>query len=385
MGARVGIRLAAVVFGLLASGCGSGGPGGGQPPAPEVEVEAPREQTVTDWLRYTGQFEAVDAVDVRARVSGYLQEVHFEDGDEVEKGELLFSIDPRPFEAALAATDGALTQARSTLVQSRKERARAEELIDIGGVSEEELDALTASESRAAASVKIAEAKLRTAELDLEFSEVRAPIAGRISERRVDPGNLISGGAAGADILTTIVSSNPIHFAVDASEADLLKYLRGQRKDGPAEIEIRLLGEQKYSYKGRITFADNQIDPRAGTLRLRATVDNSDKTLRPGMFGEARVNVFEPYEALTVPETAIMADASRRLVYVVGVENKVETRAVELGPLLVDRRVILSGLDVEDKVIVSGVQRARPGSTALPIAKATDKPSRMASDGEARQ
>lgn len=385
MGARFAIRLAGVVFGILASSCGSGGPGGGQPPAPEVEVEAPQEQTVTDWLRYTGQFEAVDAVDVRARVSGYLQEVHFEDGEEVEKGELLFSIDPRPFEASLAAADGALTQARSTLTQSRKERARAEELIEIGGVSQEELDALTASELRAAAAVKSAEANFRAAKLDLEFSEVPAPIAGRISERRIDPGNLISGGGVGADILTTIVSSDPIHFGIDASEADLLKYLKGHRRDGPAEIDIRLLGEKQYSYKGRVTFADNQVDPRAGTLRLRATVDNSDRMLRPGMFGEARVNVFEPYEALTVPETAIVSDASRRLVYVVGAENKVETRAVEIGPQLADRRVILSGLDIEDQVIVSGLQRARPGAPVQPVAKASDNSSRLAADGEARQ
>lgn len=379
--------LVASAFGVLASGCGNDGVGEGPPPPPEVAVEKPREQAVTDWLYYTGRFEAIEAVDIRARVSGYLQGVHFEDGDEVEKGDLLFTIDPRPFEAALGAAEGALAQARSTLSQSRTERARADELIDIGGVSREELDALVAAEARAAAAVKTAEANLRAARLDLEFAEVRAPINGRLSERRIDPGNLIAGGGGGggADILTTIVSYDPIHFSFDASEADVLKYLQGRKRNGAPEIEVRLLGETAFSRKGRVTFADNRIDPRAGTLRLRAVIDNPDGVLQPGMFGEARVNAFEPYEALTVPETAIVTDASRRLVYVVGADNKVEARAVELGPLIGDRRVIRSGLNGQDRVIVAGLQRARPGAPVQPAATDEDAPSRLAADGEAQE
>lgn len=377
--------LAASALAVMASGCGSGGAGDGPPPAPEVVVESPQEQSVTDWLYYTGRFEAIEAVDIRARVSGYLESVHFEDGDEVEKGDLLFTIDPRPFEAALAAAEGALAQARATLSQSRTERARADELIDIGGVSREELDALVAAEARAAAAVKTAEANLRAARLDLEFAEVRAPIAGRLSERRIDPGNLIAGGGVGADILTTIVSYDPIHFSFDVSEADVLKYLQGRKRNGVAEIEIRLLGETAFSRKGLVTFADNRIDPQAGTLRLRAQMDNPDGVLQPGMFGEARVNAFEPYKALTVPEAAIVTDASRRLVYVVGADNKVESRAVELGPLIGDRRVIRSGLNSQDRVIVAGLQRARPGAPVQPSVKDDDAPSRVAADGEAQR
>lgn len=380
-----GKRILVAAMLLSAAACGNDRAGGPQGAPPEVTVEPPRVETVTEWSVYTGRFEAIEAVDVRARVSGYLEEVHFEDGADVKKGDLLFTIDRRPFDAALAAAQGELAETKATLAQARKERARAEQLIDIGGVSQEELDALAAAAARAEAALEATKARVRLAELDVEFTQVRAPISGRISERRIDPGNLIAGGGAGADILTTIVSDDPIHFAFEASEGDVLAYLTGQRRSDPAEIEIKLLGEKEYSWKGNVTFADNRVDPGSGTLKLRATIDNKDGVLRPGLFGEARVNAFEPYQAVTVPETAIVADASRRLVYVVGAENKVEPRAVELGPLVGDRRVVRSGVDNEDRVVVSGLQRARPGAPVKPVEKEEKEPSKLAADRESHQ
>jgi RND family efflux transporter MFP subunit len=370
---------------LSAAACGNDKAGGLQGAPPEVTVEPPRVETVTDWSVYTGRFEAIEEVDVRARVSGYLNEVQFEDGADVKKGDLLFTIDRRPFEAALAAAQGELAETKATLAQARKERARAEQLIEIGGVSQEELDALAAAAARAEAALEAAKARVRSADLDVEFTEVRAPISGRISERRIDPGNLIASGA-GADILTTIVSDDPIHFVFEVSESDVLAYLTGQRRSDAAEIEIKLLGEKDYSRRGKVTFADNRVDPGSGTLKLRATIDNADRVLRPGFFGEARVSAFESYQALTVPETAIVSDASRRLVYVIGAENKVEPRAVELGPIEGSgRRIVRSGLQRNDRVIVSGLQRARPGAPVQPVEKGDEGPSKLAADGESRQ
>ncbi|WP_332653843.1 efflux RND transporter periplasmic adaptor subunit [Brevundimonas sp.] len=331
------------------------------PPAPSVTVATPLVQAVQDWDEFTGRFEATQSVEVRARVGGYISGVHFRDGDYVRRGQLLFSLDPRPAQAALASARAQLSQAQAQLTLAQSELARAETLLESQAVSQAEVDTRRGALQTAQAAIAAANANVRARQLDLEFTRVTAPISGRVSDRRVDAGNLVAGGSSAADVLTTVVSSAPIHFVFDGSEAVLLKYQRQARR-GAAPIQVRLQDETGFSRSGTLDFTDNAVDTASGVIRLRALIPNADGFLKPGMFGQARLAGAGTYNAMLVPDAAIATDQARRIVYVVAADGSVAPKPVQLGPLVDGLRVVRSGLQRTDRVIINGVQRIQaPG------------------------
>ena len=352
------------------------------PSMPTVTVSQPLRQEIVEWDEYVGRFEASQAVEIRPRVSGALQSIHFRDGEIVRKGQLLFVIDPRPFAAALAEARAREAGARSQLALARDELARASRLIEIQGISEDEVASRRAAVEAAEASVAAARAQVRMRQLDVEFTRVRAPITGRISDRRVDVGNLVAGdSAASATLLTTIYALDPIYFSFDGSEALYLK----NRRDGGARddlVEIRLQDETAYRWKGRVDFTDNGIDAGSGTMRGRAVVANPDYFLTPGMFGDMRLGSGKARPALLVPDAAVTTDQVRKVVNVVGPDGTVVVKPVEIGPRIGNLRAIRSGLSATDKVVVAGVQFAAPGSKVetreAPIALPAAAPPRPA-------
>lgn len=356
----VKIAAASVMMTAALYGCSKGGEAPA-PQAPPVTVATPLSQQVMDWDEVTGRFEAPRSVDVRARVGGYIQAVHFKDGDVVRQGQLLFTLDPRPAQAALASAQAQLAQAQAQLTLARTEFARSEGLLASQAVSQAEVDAKRGAVAQAQAAVSAANAAIRARQLDVEFTRVTAPIAGRVSDRRVDPGNLVGGGSSAGDILTTIVSASPIYFVFDGSEALVLKYQRDSRAAGPAPIRIRLQDEAAFTHAGTLDFTDNAIDASSGTIRLRAVVANADGFLKPGMFGHAQLSGSAGYQAMLVPDAAIVTDGPRKVVYVVGKDGAVAAKPVVLGPLANGLRVVRNGLTPDDRVIVNGIQRARPG------------------------
>ncbi|AYG94783.1 efflux RND transporter periplasmic adaptor subunit [Brevundimonas naejangsanensis] len=355
----VKIAAASALMAAALYGCSKGqeAPAQGAPP---VTVATPLSQQVVDWDEFTGRFEAPRSVDVRARVGGYIQAVHFKDGDIVRQGQLLFTLDPRPAQAALAAARAQLAQGQAQLTLARTELTRAEGLLASQAVSQAEVDAKRAAVQTAQAAVAAAEAAIRARQLDVEFTRVTAPISGRVSDRRVDPGNLIGGGSSAGDVLTTIVSSSPIYFVFDGSEAVALKYQR-EARNGAAPIRIRLQDETSYDRTGTLDFTDNAIDASSGTIRLRAVVQNADGFLKPGMFGHAQLAGAGGYAAMLVPDAAIVTDGPRKVVYVVAKDGTVGAKPVQLGPIANGLRVVRTGLTPDDRVIINGLQRARPG------------------------
>ncbi|WP_427789934.1 efflux RND transporter periplasmic adaptor subunit [Brevundimonas diminuta] len=355
----VKIAAASALMAAALYGCSKGqdAPEQGAPP---VTVAAPLSQQVVDWDEFTGRFEAPRSVDVRARVGGYIQSVHFKDGDHVRQGQLLFTLDPRPAQAALASARAQLAQGQAQLTLARTELARAEGLLASQAVSQAEVDAKRGAVQTAEAAVAAANAAIRARQLDVEFTRVTAPISGRVSDRRVDPGNLVGGGSSAGDILTTIVSASPIYFVFDGSEALALKYQRDARQ-GAAPIRIRLQDETSYDRTGVLDFTDNAIDASSGTIRLRAVVQNADGFLKPGMFGHAQLAGSDGYAAMLVPDAAVVTDGPRKVVYVVAKDGTVTAKPVQLGPLANGLRVVRTGLTPDDRVIINGLQRARPG------------------------
>lgn len=345
------------------------------PPAPPVTVAAPLQRNVAEWDEFTGRFVADEIVEVRPRVEGFIAQVHFRDGDLVEKGALLFTIDKRPYTIALdvARAEVARSEAQVELARSDVERARP--LVASRAIPERELDARQSQLRVTQASLASARANVRKAELDLEWCEVRAPIAGRISDRRIDAGNLVTtSGQNGATLLTTIVRLDPIKFEFDAAEADYIKYARlarqGTRPDSRTarnRVQVRLSDEREWSRTGVVEFVDNVLNTRSGTIRGRAVFANADLFLTPGMFGRLRVWGGDA-EALLVPDSAIASDQARKVVLTVNAENQVVAKVVTLGPLEAGLRVIRAGLDPSDRVVISGQANpfVRPGSRVTP-------------------
>lgn len=351
----VAAGLVALSAGAL-SGCREAAHADAPPPPPTVTVANPIVQVAPGWTEYSGRFVAVNAVDVRPRISGYLKSAHFHDGDYVREGQLLFTLDPLPAQAKVDRSSAELLQAEARLDRALADLKRAETLRAADAISAEELDSRREAAAQARAAKAAAEAAVRADKLDLGYTRIYAPISGRISDRRVDPGNLVRDGET---VLTQIVSVDPIHFEFSAPD--------GVPLSGSQEVLVKLEGEREFGHRGRLDFVDNRIDPASGALRARAVFDNRDGKLTSGQFARVRV-LTKPEPVLLAPDAAIAVDQSRRYVLVVGAGDKVEQRPVEVGPKLGELRIIRSGLSARDRIIINGQQRAMPGAPVKPEA-----------------
>ena len=383
--------------------------------APKVTVAKPLVMPIVEWDEYIGRMEAVESVEVRARVSGYLDAHYFDEGDTVKAGDRLFQIDPRPFEAALAEANAAWSEAKAQSIeakaavyQSRAQRKQVEsrvelatvqlsrmgKLIESRSISSDEYDVMKSEMQQseadlqaadaaiasaqahslaADAAVDSAKAAVQTAELNKSFTDIRAPISGRISRRLATKGNLIAGGTDGSTMLTTIVSVDPIHCYFEANERELLKYVRldlsGERESSRTvknPVLLSLIDEDGFPHKGHMDFVDNRIDAQTGTIRGRAIFPNPEKVLSPGMFAELRLPGSGRYEATLIPDSAVGRDQSEQFLLIVGDDNKVERRGVKLGPIVHGLRVVRSGLEPNERIVTRGLQRARPGVEVAP-------------------
>jgi multidrug efflux system membrane fusion protein len=343
--------------------------------APPVTVAQPIKRTVTDWDEFTGRFDAVEEVQIRARVGGFVTNVEFRDGAFVKAGDLLYIIDPRPFEAVAEQAEGQLADARAKAELAKRELDRALTLIKTQDVADSTVDQRRQALQAAKAAQTQAEGLLKAAQLNIEFSHVVAPIGGRVSRHLISIGNLVQGSEGSSTLLTSIVSLDPIYVYFDMDEATYLKYNRlffeGKRpssRDNPNPVQVTLTGETKPSHDGKVDFLDNRLDVSTGTLRGRAVVPNKDFSILPGQFGRVRLIASAPYEALLVPDTAIATDQSRKIVFVVKDDDSVEAKPVVLGPIDDGLRVVREGLKPEDRVIIDGLQRARVGAKVTPHA-----------------
>jgi RND family efflux transporter MFP subunit len=368
-------RLAALPLAFLIAACGQNQQAApAAPPPPPVAVAQPVKRNIVDYDEYVGRFVAINSVEVRARVSGYLDQIHFTDGQMVKQGDLLVTIDRRPFQTSLDQAKANLAQARANLAFAEADLSRGSQLVREKTITEQTFDQRTQAKRVAEASVAAQEAAVRQASLDLEFTELRAPVAGRIGDRRVSPGNLVTGGTGGATtLLATIVSFDPIRFEFTFDEASYLRYERLSRagkevtgRDGSVPVALKLIDESDFGRKGNMDFVDNVIDRASGTIRGRAVFNNPDGVLTPGMFGRIRVPGSPAYDALLLPDTAIGTDQARKFVYVVGGDNTVAQKFVTLGQLEGNLRVIKTGVEPGDRVIVNGLMRARPGVKVTP-------------------
>ena len=362
--------LRGLLLGAALSGCTAKKPP--PPPTPTVTVATPLRMNVIDWDDYVGQFVAVDSVDVRPRVSGYLVSVGFKDGDYVKQGQRLFTIDARPYQATLDQAKGQEARAQATLVNAKAQSARGQTLLTARAISQQAYDALVAAEGQAAADLTSAQATVRAAALNLTFTQVIAPLSGRVSDRRVAPGNLVT---ADTTVLTNIVNLDPIRFAFTGSEALYLKYqrenaagTRASSRQTANPVEIRLQDEPTWRWKGHMDFVDNALDTGSGTIRGRAVVPNPDHFLTPGMFGHMRLLGSGSYSALLIPDRAVVTDQERQVVYVIDARNVAHMKAIEPGPIVSGLRVVRTGLGSDDRVVIDGVQRAQGGKPVKVVA-----------------
>jgi multidrug efflux system membrane fusion protein len=370
-----GLVLIAVLLAMTLSGCGESKPPQAAAAAPPVTVAQPVKRTVTDWDEFTGRFDAVEQVQVRARVGGFITAVEFRDGAFVKAGDLLYLIDARPFEAVATQADGQLSDARAKVELAKRELDRALTLQQSQNVAENIVDQRRQALQAARAAEMQAEGALKAAQLNVEFTHVTAPIGGRVSRHLVSVGNLVQGSDGGSTLLTSIVSLDPIYIYFDLDEATYLKYNRlwseGKRpssRDNPNPVQVSLTGENKPSHDGKVDFLDNALDTSTGTLRGRAVIPNKDISILPGQFGRVRLIASAPYEALLVPDSAVATDQARKIVFVVKDDNTVEAKPVTLGPLDEGLRVVREGLKPEDNVVVDGLQRVRVGAKVTPHA-----------------
>jgi RND family efflux transporter MFP subunit len=367
--------VALVAFASALAGCGDSQPqaqsAAAAPPPPQVTVSKPVKKLVADHDEYVGRFVAVDYVEVRARVSGYLDTIHFKDGEMVSKGAPLFTIDRRPFQATLDQTKAALSQARANLAFAESDLKRSEGLPRGAVITQQTFEQRVQAERVARAAVESQEAAVRQAELDFAFTELTAPVSGRIGDRRVSPGNLVTGGTSGnTTLLATIASTDPIRFEFTFDESSYLRYLRatgdGAEATSKLPVRLKLIDEPSFSHTGTMDFVDNVIDRSSGTIRGRAEFPNPNGTFTPGMFGRIELAPKAPAEALLVPDTAIGTEQVRKFVLVVDANNTATPKYVTLGPVVDGLRVITAGLSADDVVIVNGLMRVRPGLKVAP-------------------
>ncbi|MES2098129.1 MAG: efflux RND transporter periplasmic adaptor subunit [Pseudomonadota bacterium] len=357
-------RAAAMLVALVLVSCGKQAPPA--PPKPTVSVAYPLQRTVTDWDDYVGRFEAVQDTQVMPRVSGTIQSVNFREGVGVAKGQILFVIDQAPFQAALAQARADQAKAEAALSNAQTELARAKTLLVGEAISKEEYETKLATQRSALAALAGARAQVKSRSLDLGYTVVRAPIGGRVSDKKVSIGDFVS---AGQTLLTRVVSVDPIWFSFDGAEGFYLKYIRqaqqGERQSSryaPNPVEIQLADEAEYKWHGRMVFVDNAIDPQSGTIRAHAEVSNPNGFLVPGMFGRARLLGSGSYNALLIPDEAISTDQTRKTVLVVGADGKTAQRNVETGPLVEGLRVVKSGIGPKDRVVIDGLTQLQPGA-----------------------
>ncbi|MGY3076897.1 multidrug efflux system membrane fusion protein [Bradyrhizobium sp. LM6.10] len=372
---RCGGAPIGLLFALALAGCDEKAQSqAAAPPPPSVTVTQPVKRTVTDWDEFTGRFEAIEEVQVRARVGGFINSVEFKDGAIVHAGDLLYTVDPRPFEAVALQAEGQLADARAKAELAKRELDRGLTLVQTSAVSEQVVDQRRQALQAAHAAETQAEGTLQAARLNIEFTHVTAPLTGRVSRHLVSPGNLVQGSDTGTStLLTSIVALDPIYVYFDMDETTFIKYSKlwfeGKRpssRDTANPVQVTLAGETKASHDGAINFLDNRLDVSTGTLRSRAVVKNTDLSILPGQFGRVRLIGSAPYEALLIPDVAVATDQSRKIVFVVKPDDTVEARPVVLGPLDDGLRVIREGLNAEDRVIVNGIQRARVGAKVTP-------------------
>lgn len=372
-----GARSAAVLCALatLVVSCGERQQQGGGPPPPAVTVAKPVRRTVSDFDEYVGRFTAVNSVEVRARVSGYLDGVHFKDGQIVKQGDLLFTIDKRPFQNTLEQARANLVQAKSNLAFTESDYTRGQQLVRDKTITDQTFEQRAQAYRNAQASVSNNEAAVRQAELDIEFTELRAPVNGRIGDRRVSPGNLVTGGTSGnTTLLATIVSTEPIYFEFTFDEASFLRYERlsntgnevASRSAG-VQVTLKLIDERDFEHQGRMDFVDNVIDRATGTIRGRAVFANPNNIFTPGMFARVRMPASPPSEALLVPDAAIGTEQVQKYLLVVDAENTTRQKYIVPGQLTPDGlRVIKEGLGPDDRVVISGLMQARAGMKVRP-------------------
>ena len=339
-------------------------------PPPNVTVAKPEQRKIVEWDQYTGRLEAKETVEIRPRVSGWLDSIHFVEGKDVKEGDLLFTIDPRPYRMAADRADAEFLRTQSRETQTQSEFARVKKLVESRAISEEDFDARGKAFAEAKSSALASKAALNMAKLDLAFTEVRAPISGRISRALVTKGNLVSSGMAGSGstLLTTLVSTSPIYLYVDVDEASSLRYRRlfaeGKRAsaiESRIPCEMALGDEQAWPHKGVVDFVDNRVDPNTGTIRARAVFEVEGRPLAPGFFAKLRVPGSEEYTAVLIPESCIGSDQANRFVFIVNAKGIAEVRPVKLGAVYEGMRVVREGLKGDEDVIVNGQARVRPG------------------------
>lgn len=362
------IGVACIAFGL--SGCNKGTAANAAPPPTAVHVATVASSEVTDWDIFTGRFEAVDAVKLRPRVSGYIDQVKFAEGKEVKKGDVLFIIDPRPYRVQFerAQAEFVRSQARAELAQT--ELARSQKLLAAHAVSQEEFDQRSSDLNQSRADQLASRAAMDAAKLDLEYTQVTAPIDGRVSRAEITVGNYVN---AGETILTSVVSLDPIYVYFEGDEQTYLKYAdlakRGERpssRDTPNPVFIGLANENDFPHAGKMNFVDNALNPETGTIRARALLDNPEHLFTPGMLARVKLQGSGKYTATLIDDEAVATDQDRKYVMVVNAQNAVEYRAVDLGGIHDNRRIVRSGLQQGERIVIGGLQRVRPGMTVAP-------------------
>ena len=365
-----GVGALALLF--LAGGCGKSG-GAQSPPPPQVSVAQVLEKRVKDWDEFTGRLQAVESVEIRPRVSGYIDRVAFTEGSEVKRGDLLFVIDPRPYQAEYDRAAADVKRYKTALELARIELVRVQRLKDSGAVSAEELDERKSTVAQAEANVAGSEAALEAASLNLNFTKVTSPITGRVSRAEVTRGNLVTGGSNGGTLLSSVVSMDPIYLYFDGDEQTYLRYSQmarsGERpssRDAPNPVQVGLANEEGFPHPGTMDFVDNQLNPQTGTIRARAVLQNKDGQFTPGLFARVQLLASGEYSAILIEDRAVNTDQSQKYVLLLGAGNQVEYRKVKLGRVIDGLRVVREGLKAGDVIVVNGAQRVHPGVTVTP-------------------
>jgi RND family efflux transporter MFP subunit len=372
------VQLGMVGFGAWAAlnvgGCGNSGRGAAAaPPPPQVSVAKVLERRVKDWDEFTGRMQAVETVEIRPRVSGYIDRVAFTEGGQVKRGDLLFVVDPRPYQADADRAAADLQRYKTSLELARIELTRVQRLKDTGAVSQEELDERKSTVAQAEANSAGAAATLQAARLNLEFTRVTSPITGRVSRAEVTRGNLVTGGSNGGTLLTSVVSMDPMYLYFEGDEQAYLRYGQmarsGERpssRDAANPVRVGLANEEGFPHTGQVDFVDNQLNPQTGTIRARAVLENKDGVYTPGMFARVQLLASSEYSAILIDDRAVNTDQNQKYVFVLGANNQVEYRRVKLGRVIDGLRIVREGLKPGDVIVVNGAQRVHPGITVTP-------------------